>query len=96
MKVELELDDQAKTFIIEKGYNPDFGAAPFVVQSQYIEDPLAEGLLAGEFAPASSRSPTRKGTTTSTSLGIHRQLEARMTPRGRRGPRPEYGLERET
>ncbi|MEC8735121.1 MAG: AAA family ATPase, partial [Planctomycetota bacterium] len=51
-EIELELDDQAKAFIIEKGYNPDFGARPLRrAISQYIEDPLAEGLLAGEFAP---------------------------------------------
>ena len=51
-EIELELDDKAKAFIIEKGYNPDFGARPLRrAISQYIEDPLAEGLLAGEFAP---------------------------------------------
>ena len=48
--IELELDDEAKSFIIEKGYNPDFGARPLRrALSQLIEDPLAEGLLAGEF-----------------------------------------------
>ncbi len=46
----LELDDTAKDFLIEKGYNPDFGARPLRrAISQYIEDPLSEALLSGEF-----------------------------------------------
>ena len=36
----------------EEGYDPDFGARPLrrVLQS-YVEDPLSEGLLSGEFYP---------------------------------------------
>jgi len=46
----LELDQTAKDFLIEKGYNPDFGARPLRrAISQYIEDPLSEALLSGEF-----------------------------------------------
>ena len=46
----LELDQPAKDFLIEKGFNPDFGARPLRrAISAYIEDSLAEGLLAGEF-----------------------------------------------
>ncbi|MEL7473610.1 MAG: ATP-dependent Clp protease ATP-binding subunit, partial [Planctomycetota bacterium] len=45
----LELDDTSKTFLIEKGYNPDFGARPLRrAIGQHIEDPLSEMLLAGE------------------------------------------------
>jgi ATP-dependent Clp protease ATP-binding subunit ClpC len=59
--IELTLDDLAKTFIIEKGYNPDFGARPLRrALSQYIEDPLAEGLLAGEFTSNQCVSVTHK------------------------------------
>jgi ATP-dependent Clp protease ATP-binding subunit ClpC len=46
----LELDQVAKDFLIEKGYNPDFGARPLRrAISTHIEDPLAESLLSGEF-----------------------------------------------
>ncbi len=46
----LELDQSAKDFLIEKGYNPDFGARPLRrAIGQYIEDPLSEMLLSGEF-----------------------------------------------
>jgi len=47
---ELDLDQEAREFLIEKGYNPDFGARPLRrAISQYIEDPLSEAMLTGEF-----------------------------------------------
>ena len=47
--ITLELDQSAKDFLIEKGYNPDFGARPLRrAIGTYIEDPLSEMLLAGE------------------------------------------------
>jgi ATP-dependent Clp protease ATP-binding subunit ClpC len=47
---KLVLTQQAKEFIIEKGYNPEFGARPLRrAIEHYIEDPLSEALLRGEF-----------------------------------------------
>ena len=41
---------KAKDYLIEKGYNPDFGARPLRrAISSHIEDPLAEALLSGEY-----------------------------------------------
>jgi ATP-dependent Clp protease ATP-binding subunit ClpC len=49
-KMDLELGPKAKDFLIDKGYNPDFGARPLRrAISTYIEDALAESLLAGEY-----------------------------------------------
>ncbi|MEZ6242551.1 MAG: hypothetical protein R3B57_05850 [Phycisphaerales bacterium] len=46
---EIELDQPAKDFLIEKGYNPDFGARPLRrAIGTYIEDPLSEMLLSGD------------------------------------------------
>jgi len=46
----LEFDQSARDFLIEKGYNPDFGARPLRrAISQYVEDPLSESMLSGEF-----------------------------------------------
>ena len=57
----LELDQKAKDFIIDKGYNPDFGARPLRrAISQYIEDPLAESLLSGDFGDGHLINVTRK------------------------------------
>ena len=45
----VELDPAAKEFLIDKGYNPDFGARPLRrAIGSYIEDPLSEMLLSGE------------------------------------------------
>ena len=47
---KLETDGQAKEFLIQKGYNPDFGARPLRrAIEQYVEDPLSESILRGEF-----------------------------------------------
>ena len=46
----LQIDQPAKDFLIDKGYNPDFGARPLRrAIEQYVEDPLSESLLRGEF-----------------------------------------------
>jgi ATP-dependent Clp protease ATP-binding subunit ClpC len=46
----LELDDDAREFLIDKGYNPDFGARPLRrAIEHYIEDPLSEDILRGAY-----------------------------------------------
>ena len=58
--MKMELDQPAKEFLIEKGYHPDFGARPLRrAIGQYIEDPLAENLLMGEFKSGDEISVTR-------------------------------------
>ena len=48
--LHLELDESTKEFLIDKGYNPEFGARPLRrAIEQYIEDPLSEELLRGKF-----------------------------------------------
>ncbi len=49
-KMELALDDSAKNFLVEKGFDPKFGARPLRRAIQkYVEDPLAEEILRGTF-----------------------------------------------
>jgi ATP-dependent Clp protease ATP-binding subunit ClpC len=44
------LSEQAKEFLIDKGYNPEFGARPLRrAIEHYIEDPLSEAVIAGKF-----------------------------------------------
>jgi ATP-dependent Clp protease ATP-binding subunit ClpC len=46
----LELTDEVKEILIDKGYNPDFGARPLRrAIEEYIEDPLSERILRGDF-----------------------------------------------
>jgi len=48
--LKLELSEQAKEFLIDKGYSPEFGARPLRrAIEHYVEDPLSEAVLRGEF-----------------------------------------------
>ena len=49
-QIEIELTQDAKDFIIEKGFDPVYGARPLkrVIQ-KFIEDPVAEDMLKGKF-----------------------------------------------
>jgi ATP-dependent Clp protease ATP-binding subunit ClpC len=59
--VKLVLDQKAKDFLIEKGYNPDFGARPLRrAVGQYLEDNLSEMLLGGSMKPGQTVTVTRK------------------------------------
>jgi ATP-dependent Clp protease ATP-binding subunit ClpC len=47
-EVQIELAETAKEFLIEKGYDPMYGARPMRrAVERYLEDPLAEELLRG-------------------------------------------------
>src|SRR2546422_1044203 len=46
--IQLQLDDKAKDFLVEKGYDPIYGARPMRRSvERYLEDPLAEEILKG-------------------------------------------------
>ncbi|MBL9000348.1 MAG: ATP-dependent Clp protease ATP-binding subunit [Phycisphaerae bacterium] len=59
----LELDNLSKEFLIEKGYNPEYGARPLRRSiGQFVEDPLSEMLLSGGFeAPCLIKCTRRNG-----------------------------------
>jgi ATP-dependent Clp protease ATP-binding subunit ClpB len=48
-KITLDLDDAGRAWLAEKGYDPAYGARPLKRAIQkYVQDPLAELILAGE------------------------------------------------
>ncbi|MCX8010651.1 MAG: AAA family ATPase, partial [Ignavibacteria bacterium] len=48
--IKLELTSEAKNFLVDKGYDPTFGARPLKRALQkYLEDPIAEEMLKGTF-----------------------------------------------
>ncbi|MCX7935992.1 MAG: AAA family ATPase, partial [Planctomycetota bacterium] len=50
--IALELNEAARTFLIERGYNMDFGARPLRrTIERLVEDPIAEEILRGRFKP---------------------------------------------
>ncbi|MEQ2005611.1 MAG: ATP-dependent Clp protease ATP-binding subunit [Limisphaerales bacterium] len=50
--IQLVLDEKAKDFLVEKGFDPQYGARPMRRSvEKYLEDPLAEELLRGNLNP---------------------------------------------
>ncbi len=50
--LQLELDETAKDFLVEKGYDPQYGARPMRrAVERFLEDSLAEELLRGNLQP---------------------------------------------
>ena len=51
--VRITLTEEALGYLIDQGFNPDFGARPLKrAIERLVEDPLSEGLLRGEFKDA--------------------------------------------
>jgi ATP-dependent Clp protease ATP-binding subunit ClpC len=66
MDFDLELSDEAKEYISEKGYDPEYGARPLKRAIQkYIEDPLTEEII---------KSSPKKGT--KMSLGYDKESDS--------------------
>ncbi|NTU87070.1 MAG: AAA domain-containing protein, partial [Chlorobiaceae bacterium] len=54
MGIEVEIDEKAKEFLVDKGYDQKYGARPLKRALQkYVEDPLAEEMLKGRFPEGS-------------------------------------------
>jgi ATP-dependent Clp protease ATP-binding subunit ClpB len=53
-KIALELDQDARNWLANKGYDPVYGARPLkrVIQ-KYVQDPLAEQILSGQLPDGS-------------------------------------------
>jgi len=60
--IKLELTPKSKTFLIEKGFDKTFGARPLKRTIQrFLEDPLAENIIAGKFKSGNTVAITVKG-----------------------------------
>ena len=61
--IEIELSDEAKEFLVDKGFDPAFGARPLRRAIQrYVEDPMAEAILTEDLTEGAKITVTRKGT----------------------------------
>jgi ATP-dependent Clp protease ATP-binding subunit ClpB len=50
--LQLVLDDEARAFLADKGYDPTYGARPLKRALQkFLADPLARRVIAGDFVP---------------------------------------------
>jgi ATP-dependent Clp protease ATP-binding subunit ClpB len=61
-KLKLEVDDAARTWLADKGYDPVYGARPLkrVIQ-KFVQDPLAEQILSGKVKDGQSVQLTVRG-----------------------------------
>jgi ATP-dependent Clp protease ATP-binding subunit ClpC len=60
-EVEIVLDSAAHEFVIEKGYDPNYGARPMRrAVERYLEDPLAEEILRGNVKAGTTVNVTAK------------------------------------
>jgi ATP-dependent Clp protease ATP-binding subunit ClpC len=51
-EVHIDLQQSAKEFLIDRGYDPQYGARPMRrAVERFLEDPLAEELLRGNVKP---------------------------------------------
>ena len=51
-EITIVLDEKAKDFLIEKGYDPQYGARPMRrAVERFLEDPMAEEILRGTIKP---------------------------------------------
>ena len=61
-EIQISLDDKAKDFLIEKGYDPQYGARPMRrAVERYLEDPLAEEILRGHVKAGDTAHVTSDG-----------------------------------
>jgi ATP-dependent Clp protease ATP-binding subunit ClpC len=55
MEIKIQLAKQAREFLVDKGFDPAFGARPLKRALQkYIEDPIAEEILRNKFGQGSN------------------------------------------
>jgi ATP-dependent Clp protease ATP-binding subunit ClpC len=77
-EVTIELTDEAKDLLVEKGYDPAMGARPLRRAIQrYIEDPLADFVLGRSLEPGSTILVARKGETDEVDMTV---IPGEVTP----------------
>ena len=61
--LDLELSPEARSFLADQGYDPQYGARPLKrALVRYVQDPLARKLLAGDLHPGDTVLVHREGT----------------------------------
>src|SRR5439155_6846062 len=77
-EVTIELMDEAKELLVEKGYDPAMGARPLRRAIQrFIEDPLADFVLGRSMEPGSTILVARKGDTEEVDMTV---IPGEVTP----------------
>jgi len=78
--VHLTLDPTAQEFLIEKGYDPTYGARPLRrAVERFLEDPMAEEILRGSISPGDSVTVKREGEKLAFVVVAHKAEPANQT-----------------
>ena len=99
-ELQLDLDDEAKDLLVDKGWDPAMGARPLRRAIQrYIEDPLADEVLRqGQMTPGSTvlveRDPSGDEEDKPLTLRIVKPAKRPRPPSRRRGSRAREGRRR--
>jgi len=82
-EIHLKLDDTAQEFLIEKGYDPTYGARPMRrAVERYIEDPVAEEVLKGSIKPGDSVTVQKDGDKLGFVVVHTKKVSKKKTPAG--------------
>jgi ATP-dependent Clp protease ATP-binding subunit ClpB len=77
--LDLELSPEARTFLADQGYDPQYGARPLKrALVRYVQDPLARKLLAGDLHPGDTVLVERGEGTESDQLTFTRKPQQRI------------------
>ena len=86
-ELQLDLTDEAKDMLVEKGWDPAMGARPLRRAIQrYIEDPLADFVLRSQLPPGATVivDPAPEGDAQEVRLTIVKPKKAKQAGHGRR------------
>jgi ATP-dependent Clp protease ATP-binding subunit ClpC len=90
--VTLKLDEPAIDYLITKGFNEDYGARPLRrAIERFIEDPLAEGVLRGEFEI--SKTVTVSVAEDTEGFTFAQEVKVEPTPEAEPEPEPATAVE---
>ena len=92
--IEVDLQQSAKDFLVEKGYDPKFGARPLRRAIQkYIEDPMAEAILGNNLVTGDLIKITHDGKEETQELTINtvkaKKTKAKKAPAKKETPKEE-------
>ena len=79
--IEVELTDTAKEFLVEKGYDPQYGARPLRRALQkFVEDPMAEAILSADLQEGSKITVDYKAGSEDLSFKTKKARKAKAEP----------------
>ncbi|MEM6783517.1 MAG: AAA family ATPase, partial [Bacteroidota bacterium] len=94
--IDIEVTAAAKAFLVEKGYDPQFGARPLRRAIQkYVEDPMAESILQNDLAEGAHITVDHKKDAEELSFKAKKAKRKKAAPKAAASPKSEASPEKE-